>query len=87
MVARPCLNENRGKDIVTSVDIVNQILQEIALIGSRFWPVFPRMVMGSQIGSSGSKVGSIVCASQSFPCKAIVMPPTHYFAAQYSTLP
>tara|TARA_B100000678_G_scaffold228648_1_gene196669 strand:- start:416 stop:580 length:165 start_codon:yes stop_codon:yes gene_type:complete len=46
MVARPCLNESRGKDIVTSVDIVNQILQEIALIGSRFWPVFPRMVMG-----------------------------------------
>jgi hypothetical protein len=31
---------------VTAVDIANQILQEIALIGGRFWPVFPKMVMG-----------------------------------------
>jgi len=40
MVTRPRLNENRGTDIVTAVDIVNQILQKIALIGARFWPVW-----------------------------------------------
>tara|TARA_B100000749_G_scaffold67763_1_gene50815 strand:- start:325 stop:480 length:156 start_codon:yes stop_codon:yes gene_type:complete len=43
MVTRPCLNENRGTDIVTAVDIVNQILQKIALFRR---PVLAGMVIG-----------------------------------------
>jgi hypothetical protein len=49
------------------VHIGGELVKKIALVGDALGPEIPEMMMRSQIGISGSKVGSWVSASQSFP--------------------
>ena len=51
----PRLNEDRGHDVVASVNVVGQFLEQVALVGDSLRPFVPEVVVGIDYGDVGLK--------------------------------